>query len=83
MDILKQNLEVAQGFTPLSGTEMQALRDRARRYAADGRFEPYKVSLQFDNPEARMAHDFPIDMQQIETRELVAETQNTGWPFPS
>jgi uncharacterized protein len=83
MDILKQNLEVAQGFTPLSESEMQALRDRARPYAADGRFEPYKVSLQFDNPEARMAHDFPIDMQQIETRELVAETQNTGWPFPS
>jgi hypothetical protein len=41
------------------------------------------MSLQFDNPEARMAHDFPIDMQQIETRELVAETQYTGWPFPS
>jgi aryl-alcohol dehydrogenase-like predicted oxidoreductase len=83
MNILKQNLEVAQGFTPLSESEMQALRDRARHYAADGRFEPYKMSLQFDNPEARMAHDFPIDMQQIETREMVAETQNTGWPFPS
>ena len=83
MDILKQDLEVAQGFTPLSEIEMQALRDRAGPYAADGRFEPYKMSLQFDNPEARMAHDFPIDMQQIETRELVAETQNTGWPFPS
>jgi len=83
MDILKQNLEVAQGFTPLSESEMQALRERARPYAADGRFEPYKMSLQFDNPEARMAHDFPIDMQQIETREMVAETQNTGWPFPS
>jgi uncharacterized protein len=83
METLKQNLEVAQGFTPLSGSEMQALRDRARPYAADSRFEPYKMSLQFDNPEARMAHDFPIDMQQIETREMVAETQNTGWPFPS
>lgn len=83
MDILKQNLEVAQGFTPLSESAMQALRDRARPYAADGRFEPYKMSLQFDNPEARIAHDFPIDMQQIETREMVAETQNSGWPFPS
>ena len=83
MATLKQNLEVAQGFTALSESEMQALRDRARPHAADGRFEPYKVSLQFDNPEARMAHDFPIDMQQIETKELVAETQNTGWPFPS
>ena len=83
MVTLKQNLEVAQGFTPLSESEMQAFRERARPYAGDGRFEPYKVSLQFDNPEARIAHDFPIDMQQIETKELVAETQNTGWPFPS
>jgi aryl-alcohol dehydrogenase-like predicted oxidoreductase len=82
MDILKQNLKIAQGFTPLSATEMQALRDRAKPYAADGRFEPYKVSLKYDNPEARMAHDFPIDMQQIETKQLVAEAQNTGRPFP-
>ena len=61
---------------------LQALRDRAKPYAADGRFEPYKVSLKYDNPEARMAHDFPIDMQQIETKQLVNETQYTGQPFP-
>jgi diketogulonate reductase-like aldo/keto reductase len=83
MKTLEQNLAVAQGFTPYSESEMQAIRDRAKPYAGDGRFEPYKVSLQFDNPEARMAHDFPIDMQQIETRQLVGETQNTGHPFPS
>jgi len=82
MDILKQNLKIAQGFTPLSEAEMQALRDRAKPYAADGRFEPYKISLKYDNPEARMAHDFPIDMQQIETKQLVAEALNTGHPFP-
>jgi hypothetical protein len=61
---------------------MQALRDRAKPHAGDGRFEPYKVSLKYDNPEARMAHDFPIDMQQIETKQLVNETQYTGQPFP-
>ena len=74
--------KIAQNFKPLSATEMQALRDRAKPYAADGRFEPYKVSLKYDNPEARMAHDFPIDMQQIETKQLVAEALNTGHPFP-
>jgi uncharacterized protein len=82
MSILEQNLKVAQGFTPLSATEMQALRDRAKPHALDGRFEPYKVSLKYDNPEARMAHDFPIDMQQIETKQMVAEARNTGRPFP-
>ena len=34
-----------------------------------GRFELYKVSLKFDNPEARRAHDFPVDAQQMEVKE--------------
>jgi aryl-alcohol dehydrogenase-like predicted oxidoreductase len=76
--ILEQNLKVAQGFTPLGESEMQALRDRAKPYAGDGRFELYKVSLQFDNPEARLAHDFPLDMQSVEVKEMVSATQNTG-----
>src|SRR5580700_7167895 len=39
MPILEQNLGIAQGFTPLSTSEMQALRDRAKPYAGDGHFE--------------------------------------------
>jgi len=80
--ILEQNLKVAQGFAPLSESEMQALRMRAKPYAGDGHFELYKTSLKFDNPEARMAHDFPIDMRQIEVKQMVAETDNTGLPYP-
>ena len=83
ISILEQNLKIAQGFTPLSGAEMQALRERAKPYAGDGRFELYKASLKFDNPEARMAHDFPLDMRQIEVKQMVAETENSGRPFPS
>src|SRR6201997_3987920 len=56
-EILEQNLKIAQGFQPLSQAEMQALRDRCRAVAADGRFELYKMSLKFDNPEARLAHN--------------------------
>jgi len=82
LDILEQNLTVAQGFTPFSEAEMQAMRDRAKPYAADGRFELYKTSLKFDNPEARMAHGFPLDMKQIEVRQMVYATQNTGRPYP-
>jgi len=81
LEILEQNLKIAQGFTPLSAEQMQALRDRCRNVAADGRFELYKMSLKFDNPEARLAHDFPLDLASVEVREMVKETDNTG-PFP-
>jgi len=82
MDILEQNLKVAQGFTPLSASEMQGLRDRAKEYAGDGRFELYKTSIKFDNPEARIAHEFPFDMQSVEVRQMVKATENTGSPYP-
>jgi len=82
MSILQQNLKIAQNFSPLSRSEMQALRDRAKPYAGDGQFELYKVSIKFDNPEARLAHEFPLDMQQIEVRQMVKATDNTGRPFP-
>ena len=59
LQILEQNLEIAQNFEPMTPAEMQALRDRCRPYAADGRFELYKVSLKFDNPEARLGPRIP------------------------
>src|SRR5271170_5266009 len=70
LDVLRQNLKVARGFVPMTPAEMQALRDRCARAAADGRFEPYKASLQFDNPEARLAHDFPLDANNKEVKEM-------------
>jgi uncharacterized protein len=82
LDVLQQNLGVAQGFTPMTAAEMQAIRDRAAPVAADGHFELYKLSLKFDNPEARMAHEFPLDPQSVEVREMVAASENTGRPFP-
>ncbi len=83
MDVLEQNLKVAQSFHPMNENEMAALRERCARYAADGRYEPYKVSLKYDNPEARLAHGFPLDMQQKEVKEMMRATENTGKPFPS
>ena len=68
---------------PLQPAAMQALRDQCRQYAVDGRFELYKLSLQFDNPEARLAHGFPLDMQQVEVREMLRMTENSGRPYPS
>jgi uncharacterized protein len=81
-EYLEKNLAVARGFTPMSSSEMQALRTRVRAQAADGRFELYKVSLKYDNPEARMAHDFPLDDQMAEVKEMLKATENSGHPFP-
>ncbi len=81
-DVIQQNLRIAQNFERLSGEEMAALRIRAQQFA-DGRYEPYKVSLKYDNPEARLAHGFPIDMNQKEVKEMVRMTGNSGKPFPS
>jgi aryl-alcohol dehydrogenase-like predicted oxidoreductase len=83
LEILAQNLAIAQNFTKMSDSEMQALRDRAKPFAGDGRFELYKVSLKFDNPEARIAHAFPIDDTQIEVKQMLKATDNSGRPFPS
>ncbi len=82
-EILQQNLQIAQNFTPMQPAEMEALRARCKEYAGDARFEPYKVSLKFDNPEARIAHGFPLDMQQSEVKDMLGAAENTGHPFPS
>ena len=82
LDVLHQNLAIAQGFQPMTPQEMQALRERVKSQSADGRFELYKLSLKFDNPEARMAHQFPLDMQQTEVKEMMQAAKNTGHPFP-
>ena len=44
---------------PLTPEAMQALRDRCAAQAADGRFELYKSSKQFDGPPGREQHGFP------------------------
>jgi aryl-alcohol dehydrogenase-like predicted oxidoreductase len=81
-EALQQALQVAQGFQPMQESAMQSLRDRCREYAADGRFELYKLSLKFDNPEARLSHRFPLDMQQVEVREMLKMADNSGHPYP-
>jgi predicted aldo/keto reductase-like oxidoreductase len=57
--VLRQNLTVARGFTPMSAQEMQALRARLRDVAGDGRFELYKTTLSHEGPIGRRQHAFP------------------------
>jgi uncharacterized protein len=82
LGVLRQNLDIAQNFHPMTEAEMQSLRDRCKQYAGDGRFELYKVSLKFDNPEARLAHGFPLDAKQVEVKEMFGSAENNGLPFP-
>jgi predicted aldo/keto reductase-like oxidoreductase len=78
--VLRHHLKFAADFHPFTGEQMNALRERAAQYA-DGRFELYKTSIKFDNPEARMAHGFPIDDQSVETKQTLKAVKNTGKPF--
>jgi len=80
-EIVEQNLRIAQNFKPLSPAEIDSLRQRTQQFA-DGRFEVYKVSLKYDNPEARLAHNFPIDTEQKEVTEMLRATENSGKAYP-
>jgi uncharacterized protein len=79
---LHQNLEVARDFHPMSEDEMKALRERCRPKAADGRYELYKVSLAFDNPQARIGHGFPLDPKNMEVKEAFDTATPLSPPRP-
>jgi uncharacterized protein len=57
--VLRQNLKVARGFTPMSAQDMNALRFRCAAFAADGRFELYKTTAKFEAALGRKQHGFP------------------------
>jgi len=55
-DVLKQNLEIARHFTPMTTADMNALRTRVARYALDGRFELFKSTNRYDGRIGREQH---------------------------
>jgi uncharacterized protein len=59
MEVLSQNLAVAVNFQPLSAGEMQDLREQCRKFAADGRYELFKMTAKYDGKVGREQHDFP------------------------
>jgi aryl-alcohol dehydrogenase-like predicted oxidoreductase len=58
-DVLQQNLEVARNFQPMNAQEMTAVRNRAKIFAADGRFELYKTTVKYDGDLGREQHHYP------------------------
>jgi aryl-alcohol dehydrogenase-like predicted oxidoreductase len=81
LEVLHQNLRVVRGFKPMTDNEMDALRARCAPTAADGRYEPYKVSLRYDNPITRLPHGFPVDHTQREVTEML-EKGDGPWLAP-
>jgi len=59
LGVLQQNLDVARGFQPMSAAEMQALRERVKMYAADGRYELFKTTKKYDGAVGREQHHYP------------------------
>jgi aryl-alcohol dehydrogenase-like predicted oxidoreductase len=59
MVVCEQNLAVARAFTPMTGDEMKALRERCRTFAADGRYEKFKTTKFYDGDIGREQHGFP------------------------
>jgi len=59
MKVLKQNLAIADNFTPLTEAQMEQIRHRVAALAADGRFERYKTTAEHDADEGRAQHGFP------------------------
>src|SRR5438477_4906009 len=81
LEALQRNLRIVRGFKPMSDTDMRDFRARCAPTAADGRFEPYKVSLRYDNPMTRMPHGFPFDHTQREVTEML-EKADGPWLVP-
>ncbi len=59
--VLRQNLKIARNFKPMTPAEKAAHRKKCAKYAADGRYELYKVSIYFDGAEGREQHGFPSE----------------------
>ena len=57
-EVLTQNLEVLSNFTPMTADEMQALREKCKPDAADGRLELFKSTMMYDGAVGREQHGF-------------------------
>ena len=59
MEVLEQNIAIASNFKLMSAPEMQALRDKVKFWASDGRFERFKTTKMYDGAEGRKQHEYP------------------------
>jgi hypothetical protein len=57
--VLRQNLEIVRGFSPMSPREQADYEAGLRDYATDGRFELYKTTAEHEGEVGRKQHGFP------------------------
>jgi predicted aldo/keto reductase-like oxidoreductase len=59
LKVLRQNLKIARGFSPMDAEARQRYEQSLTVYAQDGRFELYKTSAEHDGEVGRKQHGFP------------------------
>jgi predicted aldo/keto reductase-like oxidoreductase len=59
LKVLRQNLRIAGGFSPMTARERNAYEQRLAEHGPDGRFELYKTSAEHDGEVGRKQHGFP------------------------
>jgi aryl-alcohol dehydrogenase-like predicted oxidoreductase len=59
LKVLRQNLAVARGFSPMAAAERRRHERRLASHALDGRFELYKTTAEHEGDVGREQHGFP------------------------
>ena len=59
LTVLRRNLKIARGFSPMTARERSAYEQSLTEYAQDGRFELYKTSAEHEGEVGRKQHGFP------------------------
>jgi predicted aldo/keto reductase-like oxidoreductase len=63
--ILKQNVDIASRFRPMSDAARAKLREKVADVASDGRYELYKISALFEGDESRRVHGLPTHGEEL------------------
>jgi uncharacterized protein len=63
LKVLRQNLRIAGGFTPMSSAQRKAYERQLVDEAGDGRFELYKTTAQHEGPVGRAQHGYPSQQE--------------------
>jgi aryl-alcohol dehydrogenase-like predicted oxidoreductase len=63
LKVLRQNLRIARGFTPMSSAQRKAYERQLVDEAGDGRFELYKTTAQHEGPVGRAQHGYPSQQE--------------------
>jgi predicted aldo/keto reductase-like oxidoreductase len=64
LEVMQQNLDIAQNFEPLTAEEKADILARTKP-AATGEFERFKTTRDFEGNVGRAAHDYPVNLTLV------------------